>query len=174
MSQRVAQYIGPGHVEVPIHAQTLMTVVTWGACLTVYHQRIKLGGMACFIYPRRSRSTDRSPLFAAPAMVSLVRHFLSQFGKEGLEITLIGGACYEGSSKHLKDLAQNNIETAREILKTLGIKHWDEDIGGKRARRVLFQTGTGELLVARVDQVRKEDWMFHRNGPVQRPNNESK
>jgi chemotaxis protein CheD len=168
MTPSTSRYIGPGFVEAPMEPQLLMSVVTWGVCLTVYFPRLKQGGMACFLYPKRSHPHERSPLFAAPAVVSLVRHFQAIAGREHMEITLIGGAAYEGCSKHLRDIAQMNLENTREILRHLGVKNWDEDVGGRRARRVLFHTGTGELVVARVDQVRKEDWMFQRGGPVQR------
>lgn len=161
-----AKFVSPGHVLLPSQPTVLQSVVTWGAIATCFHPRSGLGGMAHFLYPKRRPDKPSNALFAAPALVSLIRHFTSQFGKDQLEIHLIGGACYEGASNNLRHASAEVVQAAHEIFKLLQVRHFEEDIGGRRARRVIFNTHTGELITAKVDKVRREDWMYSINGPI--------
>lgn len=124
--------------------------------------------MAHFLYPKRRPDKPSSALFAAPALATLIRHFSGQFGKDQLEIHLIGAACYEGASHHLRLATGDLSKASQEIMQLLQIRHFDTDLGGRRARRVIFNSATGELIVAKVDKVRREDWMYSLHGPILR------
>jgi two-component system chemotaxis response regulator CheB len=63
---------------------------------------------------------------------------------------LYGGAAvvsHLGSGTHI---GSRNVESAREVLKTAGIRIVDEDVGGKTGRRINFNTATGEVDVRLV------------------------
>lgn len=163
-----AHFVSPGHVILPPQATILQAVATWGIVATCYHPRTKQGGMAHFLYPKRRPDRPSNALFAAPALATLIRHFSANWGKDQLEIHLIGAACYEGASHHLRLASGDLIKASQEIMKLLQVRHYDTDFAGRRARRILFNSATGELIVAKVDKVRREDWMYSLNGPILR------
>jgi chemotaxis protein CheD len=168
MSNLATRFVGPGQLIVPHGDTPVSSVVTWGILVTCFHEKSGEGALAHFLYPRRHSNGPSSALFAAPAIVTLIRHFTSRYSKDSLDIHVLGGAYYDGASNELRHVAEENIHVAKEILEILKIKRYCIDVGGKRARRVLFQPTTGELLVAKVEQARREDWMYNKNGPILR------
>jgi chemotaxis protein CheD len=153
-------YINAGSVFVPGRASAIRTVVTFGVVVTVFHAKKRKGGLAHFIFPKRSTQGDSNALYCAPALVTLIKSFKDLGPVSELEVHLIGGAHYRGAQNVIRKCASENIEVAKEVLALLGVRHYEQDLGGKRARRMMFNTFTGELAVARVDQVRREDWAF--------------
>lgn len=153
-------YITAGSVFVPGRSSAIRTVVTYGVAVTVFHSKKRKGGVAHFIFPKRGTQGDSNALYCAPALVTLIKSFKELGPVSELEVHLVGGAHYRGAQNAIRRCANENIEVAKEILSLLGIKNYEQDLGGKRARRMMFNSFTGELVVARVDNVRREDWAF--------------
>jgi chemotaxis protein CheD len=125
--------------------------------------------MAHFLYPRR-RAGESTPLFAAPALVPLLRHFTNRdnYTRGDLEVHLFGGAFPEGAGDDYRKTCRQNIEVADELLTKEGVELTGRDCGGWRGRKIIFDTCTGELILAKVGTVRQVDWIMTGLAPVER------
>lgn len=151
-------FVQPGYVLVPAREMQLATVVTSGIAVTLFDETKKSGGLGHYIRPLREAGLSTA-MFAAPAIVSLLEMLLSRGAqKELLEAHLYGGATNPGSSRYEKGLAEKNVEIGIEVLTRLKVRLASQDTGGQRARKLIFNSGTGEFVVARVDNVREADW----------------
>ena len=75
-----------------------------------------------------------------------------------LEAHFCGGAVNPESANYISGQSEENVKVGLEILSKLGIAIAGKDVGGHRARKIAFHTGTGEIMVAKVDTVRATDW----------------
>nr|QIV52811.1 hypothetical protein [uncultured bacterium] len=80
---------------------------------------------------------------------------------KNIKAQIFGGAFNPEISE--KDIGNQNAEIAKKILKKNGINIISEDIGGQIGRKVIFNTKTNEILVIKVEKLRKEDWFPYNN-----------
>jgi chemotaxis protein CheD len=114
--------------------------------------------MSHYLRPYR-QSHPSTAIFAAPAIVALVRMFQTQGSSTGdIEAHLYGGAVNPHSLSYVEGLSEKNVQVGLEVLSKLEINIAGQDVGGSRARKIVFNTRTGETLVAKVDRVRETDW----------------
>lgn len=66
--------------------------------------------------------------------------------KNNMIATLFGGACQLKGCKE-NHIGEQNVKVARELLNKERIKLKTEDVGGKRARKILFYPDTGDILM---------------------------
>jgi chemotaxis protein CheD len=68
--------------------------------------------------------------------------------KVDLQAKVFGGAAVvEAFRDRERHLGSANVELARALLREHGIAVVAEDVGGRRGRKVIFQTDTGIVLV---------------------------
>ncbi len=151
-------FLQPGYVCVPAAPTRLSAVVASGISVVLYDPKHKRGGMNHFLRPVRSGGQS-TVLFAAPAIVAL-KQLMHSCGStfDQMEAYLYGGAENPEAPGFEPGLAEKNIDTGIELLTKLGIPIAGKDVGGTRARKVVFHTETGETVIARVDRVRSGDW----------------
>jgi len=151
-------FLHPGFIYVPPTPMRLSVVVASGVALTLHDSRRGRGGMGHYIRPVREAGYSTA-LFAAPAIMSMAKlMFEAGSAPADLEAHLYGGASNPSAPAFTQGLAEDNVRVGKEILGKLGIAIACLDVGGARARKVVFQTATGESLVAKVEKVRGSDW----------------
>ena len=151
-------FIDPGYVCLPTLPTKMGVVVASGVVVTVYDRVKRFGGLGHYISPRR-KGARSTPVFAAPAIVSLVDMFLKKGSKKHhLEANIVGGAINPKVSTYEHGVAEDNVKVGFEILNKLGIKVAGQDVGGYQARKIVFDSSTGDLLVAKAPKVRSGDW----------------
>jgi chemotaxis protein CheD len=156
-------FLRPGFLFLPRQPTRLCTVIASGVAVTVFDRARSLGGVGHYSHPRR---LDRgsTPDFAAPALVGLIRMFQAAGSEpEDLETCLYGGADnveaygFEASgSDAWRGLA--NSRAGFDILARLGVGVVGSDVGGRFARKLIFHTGTGESLLAKVADADGWEW----------------
>lgn len=136
----------------------LCTVIASGVAVTMYDRRQCLGGVGHYSHPYRIGGAS-TPDFAAPALVGLIRMF-TRAGSDPkhLETYLYGGADNPSAPGGAGLRGFNNLRTGREILSKLGVRVAGSDVGGRFARKLVFYTGTGESMLAKVDDLDLSEW----------------
>ena len=117
----------------------------------------KVGGMNHFQFPlveHRDKATARYGNVATRALIKMMVDAGSE--PEHLEAQIFGGAYNKETSG--EDIGRENIRIARAILRKSRIQLVSEDVGGERGRKIVFNTGSNEIAVLRVDKIRKGDW----------------
>ena len=51
------------------------------------------------------------------------------------------------------------MSVARRALSRRGIRVASEDVGGSLGRKIVFDTGSGQVAVLKVRNIRKSDWV---------------
>lgn len=148
----------PGYLCLPNLPTRLCTVIASGVAVTVYDKRQCMGGVGHYSHPFRIGGMS-TPDFAAPALVGLIRMF-TKAGSDPrhLETYLYGGADNPDEPGFTTCRGFHNLQTGYEILAKLGVRIAGSDIGGRFARKLVFYTGTGESMLAKVSEADEVQW----------------
>lgn len=149
-------FMGPGFLCVPSLPTRLCTIIASGVAVTIFDRRQCLGGVGHFTHPiRLGRSS--TPSFAAPALVGLIKMF-QKAGSDvrHLETYLYGGAENPEAPGFDPGRGFMNTRIGIEILTKLGVRISGSDMGGRFARKLIFYTGTGESMLAKVTDAEAE------------------
>lgn len=152
-------FIRAGFGYVPAQPTKLWSVVGSSMVVTLYDRTLKIGGMAHYSHPYRQADKPSTTQYAAPALFWLIRQLMQRGAqKQNLEAQLFGGAFNEKLAGTTPQLHEENIKVGMEILRKEGVSLSTIDVGGDRGRKVMFNTVTGESLVAHVVNIRQSDW----------------
>lgn len=152
-------FLDPGYVMVPGKQTRLCAVVTSSVAVALFDRHRKLGGMSLYLFPRRTPGGPSTPKYACPGIVCLSRMLLPRGSRpEDIEASIFGGACNPEAAGYVPDLHTENVTVGLEVLHKLGITDIKNATGGSKARKVMFDTGTGETVVAETARVRSTDW----------------
>ncbi len=151
-------FMKPGFLCLPTLPTRLCTVIASGVAVTVYDRRQCRGGVGHYTHPLRTGGNS-TPDFAAPALVGLIRMF-TRAGSDPrhLETHLYGGADNPAAPGFNGARGLRNLATGFEILDKLGVRVAGSDVGGRFARKLVFYTGTGESMLAKLDEPDAQDW----------------
>lgn len=154
--------IHPGEYLVSRDDLIISTVL--GSCVAVAlkDRDSNVGGLNHFMLPapfKRSIKPDFPAEFindngryGSYAMELLINDMMKRGAKKsGLQAKVFGGASMlhlgQGSAQ---SIASGNIDFAFEFLKTEGIPVISSDVGGDRARKILFFVRSGKVLLKRI------------------------
>ena len=152
-------FIEPGYAYLPAVPTRLSTVVASGVAVAMYDVRREVGGMNHYVFPKRRQDAPSTARFALPAIVALFNMLRDSGSRtEDIEVHMFGGASNSQSERHVPGLAEDNVRVGREILAKLKLTKIHADTGGARGRKVIFNTKTGETVVAIVERIRESDW----------------
>ena len=133
-----------------------------GSCVSVclWDPKKKIAGMNHFLYPKLGKGEKPTTKFgnvATPLLIKMMQDEGSLL--QNLEAQLYGGA--QPVQKNLMCLGGENVAMARNILERYGIGIISEDVKGHLGRKIIFNTYTGEVVVLKVKQLRKTDWIYN-------------
>jgi chemotaxis protein CheD len=151
-------FLDPGHLLIPVEPLGVGVVVTSTVLVTIFDPVQQRGGLCHFVRPRPVGTQRPTPLFGNAAVRALMKEFGSKGDNGRLLVGLYGGACPAIATPAQRKLAAANLDMAREQLQAGGLVLADADVGGDRARKLWYHTGTNELLVLKTTSVRKSDW----------------
>jgi chemotaxis protein CheD len=150
-------FLKPGYIYLPDRPTTISTVLGSSVAVSLYDRSLKTGGMNHFLFPYIEARKKTTAQYGNIAVLTLIR-MMAANGSDisNLEAQLFGGAFNPEYSK--KDIGKDNLKTARHILSGKKIKIVSEDIGGELGRKIVFNTGTYEIAILKVDRLRESDW----------------
>lgn len=149
----------PGYIFFAAEPTVIMTVLGASVAVTLYDRERRVGGMNHFIYPWIAPQVQPTALYARPAVVQLLRMFKNSGAAiESLEAHVIGGGTPPNVSEEYQHTGEQNIEAALQLLEHYNIQVSGQEIGGRYGRKVLFNTKSGELVIAKVERIRQNDW----------------
>ena len=75
-----------------------------------------------------------------------------------LEAQIFGGAAPPDGQGKSADVGRENVDVARKMLQRNKVRIVSEDVGGNKGRKLVYNSLNNEVLVIRVDTIRKSDW----------------
>jgi chemotaxis protein CheD len=153
-------FLKPGYLMA--HHEEVMVRCVVGSCVavTLYDRSNRLGGINHFIWPRIQDKNNATVLYGNIAIPTL-HSILLDMGADPdfLEAQIFGGGRPpEAFTEHCECLGSDNVDVARHILNRMNIPIVSEDVGGCKGRKLLYNTATNEVVVLKVDKLRRTDW----------------
>ncbi len=155
-------FLEPGYIFVATRPTAISTVL--GSCVSVciYDQKRKTGGMNHYRLPYIREKHVATAKYGNVAIITLIRMMIHDGSKiKNLEAQIFGGAYNPGVSN--KNIGHENIMIAKKIFVRERISVTSEDVGGRKGRKIVFNTDTNEIAVLKVDKLRLSDWYPYEN-----------
>lgn len=156
--------INVGELYVAVELAKIMTLL--GSCVAVciWDSKLRIGGMNHYLLPhsadKKSKEISKCECIkdyrygCASTEALIQRLYFAGVKKGKLVAKIFGGGevmYNDGLKKPLgKSVGINNIALAVEFLSERGIPIVAKDVGGTDARKIIFNTETGQVLVKRL------------------------
>lgn len=145
-------YLRPGELYVADQPTIVTTILGSCVSITMFSRRLRLGAICHALLPE-------GPAEEAFRYVDgSILHMLQRFTLLGvtcaqLEVKMFGGADLLPYPKsRLISVGRRNVEIAREVLNSEGLTLLAEDVGGRRGRKIIFHTHTGDIWLKRLER----------------------
>ncbi|MBA3010738.1 MAG: chemotaxis protein CheD [Proteobacteria bacterium] len=156
-------FLKPGYIYLPEKPTVISTVLGSSVSVSLYDRTRKTGGMNHFLFPQVDAGEQTTALYGNISVVTLIRMMLENGSDlSNLEAQLFGGAHNPASCP--RDIGEDNVKTARNILNQKQIKISSEDVGGQLGRKIVFNTLNNEILILKVGRLRDSDWYPYEDG----------
>lgn len=150
-------FLQPGYIYVPDQAVDISTVIGSGVSICIYDRKKQIGGMNHFQFPYIAAKGKTTSLYGNVSTSLLIRMILEQGASiKYLEAQIYGGAAHPENQD--ENVGRDNIEMAQKILLKHQISITSQDVGGEKGRKVVFNTGSNDVAVLKVDRLRDIDW----------------
>ena len=139
-------FLYPSTLFVSKEPYTVSTIL--GSCISVclYDPVLKIGGINHYMLPNWSGSDLVSPKYGDVAIEKLIEKMLALgCKKNNLKAKVFGGGDLLMNSKSSLHIGSRNIKVAEMMLAEHKIPIIASSTGGIRGRKILFNTGTGEV-----------------------------
>lgn len=150
-------FLKPGYIYLPEKPTVISTVLGSSVSVSLFDRSLKTGGMSHFIFPFSRQAERATALYGNIAVATLVRMMLENGSSlPDLEAQIFGGAFRPEIC--VRDIGQDNLRVARNILIRKRVRVVSEDVGGELGRKIVFHTHTCEIITLKVDRLRDSDW----------------
>lgn len=153
-------YLKPGELcfcRVPALVTTIL-----GSCVavTMCHTRLDIAAVCHAVQPVCPRLAMECPEHCikkyhyVSCVIPEMLHLMTEWGAgaDALEVKLFGGGAVLTTPAD-KSIGKQNIETAKSVLKDLGLRLKVHQVGGPHGCKLIFNTHTGEVLLKRIRYV---------------------
>ena len=144
-------YLMAGNLFVPEEAHLVTTVL--GSCVSVclWDGILRIGGINHYMLPFWNGEGLASPKYGNIAIAKLIER-LQDLGsqKRNLRAKVFGGGIVLNVKNPFMNIGERNIQLAEDQLRSEGIPIVSADTGGNVGRKIIFNTGTGMVLVKKL------------------------
>jgi chemotaxis protein CheD len=149
LGARQKVYLHPGRLFAAIQPSVITTVL--GSCVSVclWDPLLKIGGMNHYLLPFCVGDDMASPRFGTVAIEALIEKVLALGARHNrLCGKLFGGACVIEAFREREDhIGIVNARLAENMLRRRGIPVVEQDLTGRRGRKLSFNTDDGASSV---------------------------
>jgi chemotaxis protein CheD len=149
----VCQFLFPATVLAASSAVKIQTIL--GSCVSVclYDPITQIGGMNHFMLPFWNGEGLESPKYGNIAIDVLLTKIIG-FGaqKASLQAKVFGGANQYAYSNNAFNIGERNVHLALHMLRESNIPVVASSVGGVCGRKILFECGSGQVLMKYIAQ----------------------
>lgn len=151
--------LAPGYVITNPEPTVVALELGSGVAVCLYDHVLGLGGVSHFREPRPRGGRAKSVAYGSVAIPALIK-LMCRLGASpiSMEAQVFGGG---HRCRYASDLGRQNLKAALRALKRAGIKITSQDVGGSKSRRLLFHTGTNDVLCLKTGSSSLENWHPH-------------
>jgi len=148
-SARRKVYLHPGQLFTAVQPSVVTTIL--GSCVSVclWDPLLKIGGMNHYLLPFWVGDDMASPRFGTVAIETLIEKILALGARKNrLRAKLFGGACVIAAFRARDDhIGVVNARLAENMLRLQAIPVVEQDLTGRRGRKLVFNTDNGASSV---------------------------
>jgi chemotaxis protein CheD len=149
-------FVNIGEIKV-LAQEGRLVAVGLGSCvgLILYDELAKIGGMAHVFLPtnRKGGANQHPGKFADTAVSAMVEQMAAMGAqKRRLKAKMAGGSQLFSYGASVMDVGRQNVEALQRELQAAGIPLVASDVLGSRGRKLIFDVGTGQVLVFVIGQ----------------------
>lgn len=140
-------FLFPSNVAVSSTSSDLHTLL--GSCVAVclYDPATKCGGMNHYMVPLWNGEGLESPKYGNIAIEMLLQKLLDIGAQRSCLVAKMFGGASQYHSSAILNVGERNILVAQTMLDKLRIPIIAKSMGGSRGRKIIFNTGTGNVLM---------------------------
>ena len=144
-SARRKVYLHPGQLFAAVQPSAVTTILGSCVSLCVWDPMLKIGGMNHYLLPFWVGDDIASPRFGTVAIETLIEKVLALGARKNhLRAKLFGGACVIEAFREREDhIGIVNARLAENMLRLQAIPVVEQDLTGRRGRKVVFNTDDG-------------------------------
>ncbi len=145
-AETCTHFLFPSALFVSKSPQLVTTIL--GSCVAIcmWDKTIRVGGINHFMLPLWNGKGLASPKYGNVAIEKLITNMIRNgCNKKNITAKIFGGGEVIKHTKPQFNIGERNITIAKEILKEENIKVIASSVGGKRGRKIIFDTYTGSV-----------------------------
>ena len=151
-------FLRPGEMTVSGEPSIVSTLLGSCVAVTLFSPRQRLGAICHALLPR-CRSDEpclHEHAEAGRYVECAVRQMLEQMlargaAKNEIQAKVFGGSdMFDALQGRSRSVGRQNIEMALKMLESEGVRILKQDLGGRRGRKIIFHTHTGEVFLRRL------------------------
>jgi len=138
-----------------VHEDAHVVTTILGSCVSVclWDPVKKVGGINHYMLPLWNGEGLASPKYGSIAIPVMVEKILELgSSKRNLQAKIFGGGEVFGVSSSTMHIGERNIILARDMLEMEKIPVVNFDVGGNIGRKIVYDTGTGSVLVKKFNK----------------------
>ncbi len=146
MSRILQHFLYPSTLFASKEPYVVQTIL--GSCVAIclYDPKTKIGGINHYMLPTWNGNDLASPKYGNIAVERLINRMLQLGSKlENIEAKIFGGGDLISTDKSVMLIGERNIRIARVLLEEKNIPIVASSTGGRKGRKILFFTETGEV-----------------------------
>ncbi len=146
MSRILQHFLYPSTLFASKEPYVVQTIL--GSCVAIclYDSKAKIGGINHYMLPTWNGNDLASPKYGNIAVERLINRMLQLGSKlENIEAKIFGGGDLISTDKSVMLIGERNIRIARVLLEEKNIPIVASSTGGRKGRKILFFTETGEV-----------------------------
>jgi chemotaxis protein CheD len=146
-------YLMAGNLFIPDDAHLVTTVL--GSCVSVclWDSALRFGGINHYMLPFWNGEGLASPKYGNIAIAKLIEGLQDRGSqKRNLRAKIFGGGVVLNVTNPFMNIGERNIQLADDLLRNEGIPLVSGDTGGNVGRKIIFNTGTGTVLVKKLSR----------------------
>jgi chemotaxis protein CheD len=150
-------FLQPGEFYFGEEMTRIRTLLGSCVAVTLWHPRLRIGGMAHYMLPQRpGRATDQAldGRYAEEVMLMFQRELQQTKTRPAdYRVKLFGGgrmfAHVQKAKRHV-DVSDRNVMIGRQLMTRHGFKIHAEDLGGDGHRNVVFDLWSGDVWLKKT------------------------
>lgn len=147
-------YLYPSALFVSTSPTNIHTIL--GSCVGVciWDPIIGIGGMNHYMLPFWNGNGLASPKYGNIAIEKLIIKLIKLGSdKRNFRAKVFGGSDILNTKTNYFNIGERNINIARNMLKEYNIPIISSDLGGKKGRKIKFNTKTGQVNLKYIERV---------------------
>lgn len=146
MEKYLQHFLYPSSLFVSTEPYLVKTILGSCVAICIWDSQLKIGGINHYMLPHWNGNDLASPKYGNIAIDKLIERLIYNGSRiENLQAKIFGGGELIESGKSKTLIGERNIRVARLMLEEKKIPIVASSTGGKRGRKILFFTDTGEV-----------------------------